>query len=44
MIIERQEDVTAAALAVMQRTTDPRLLNSISELQTVELPRGFGRD
>src|SRR5271166_4832124 len=42
MIIERQEDVTAAALAVMQRTTDPRLREIMVSL--VRHLHGFVRE
>jgi catechol 1,2-dioxygenase len=42
MIIERQEDVTAAALAVMEQTSDPRLRQILTSL--VRHLHGFIRD
>lgn len=42
MIIEREQDVTAAALAVMERTTDPRLRQIMVSL--VKHLHGFVRD
>jgi catechol 1,2-dioxygenase len=42
MIIERQEDVTAAALAVMERTSDPRMRQIMVSL--VKHLHGFIRD
>lgn len=42
MIIEREQDVTAAALAVMQRTSDPRLREIMVSLVTHL--HGFVRD
>src|SRR3982750_1256647 len=42
MIIERQDDVTAAALAVMERTSDPRLRQIMVSL--VKHLHGFVRD
>ena len=42
MIIERQEDVTTAVLAVMQRTADPRLREIMTSL--VRHLHGFVRE
>src|SRR5690349_18821967 len=42
MIIERQEDVTTAALAVMERTADPRLREIMVSL--VKHLHGFVRE
>ena len=42
MIIEREQDVTAAALAVMERTSDPRLRQIMVSL--VKHLHGFVRD
>jgi catechol 1,2-dioxygenase len=42
MIIEREQDVTAAALAVMERTSDPRMRQIMVSL--VEHLHGFVRD
>ncbi len=42
MIIERQDDVTHAALAVMERTSDPRMRQIMVSL--VKHLHGFVRD
>ena len=42
MIIEREQDVTAAALAVMERTSDPRLRQIMVSL--IKHLHGFVRD
>jgi catechol 1,2-dioxygenase len=42
MIIEREQDVTAAALAVMERTSDPRMRQIMVSL--VKHLHGFVRD
>ena len=38
MIIEREQDVTAAALAVMERTSDPRLRQIMVSLVKICTP------
>jgi len=47
MVIQRQEDVTGAVLAVMERTDDPRLreimVSPVRHLHTVLLAGSFTR-